>query len=236
MNFNRIQMLRNKPIQVAREINDVYLEVQPPSIGDIYEDNKLFLMTQMLMMKERELKDFLKIAQKNVNKFEMLSLLITQEDDENQLLSKFKKIVLDVSIRKDKIFIGEHPLKPIELDRIAEILQIAMAQKDQTEEVKENLSDEEKRLIMLEEKVQAKKQKHTTEEESDTNKIEDILISVIYEFGFSFEDVMNMNYFTLVWYYSYTSKLHVYRINQHAIGSGMVKKINTDYFTSLNKK
>jgi hypothetical protein len=44
---------------------------------------------------------------------------------------------------------------------------------------------------------------------------------------------MNMNYFTLIWYYSYTSKLHVYRINQHAIGSGMVKKINTDYFTSL---
>jgi hypothetical protein len=44
---------------------------------------------------------------------------------------------------------------------------------------------------------------------------------------------MNMNYFTLIWYYSYTGKLHVYRINQQAISSGMVKKINTDYFTSL---
>jgi hypothetical protein len=56
---------------------------------------------------------------------------------------------------------------------------------------------------------------------------------VIYEFGFDFEKIMNMNYFTLIWYYSYTGKLHVYRINQQAISSGMVKKINTDYFTSL---
>jgi hypothetical protein len=44
---------------------------------------------------------------------------------------------------------------------------------------------------------------------------------------------MNMNYFTLLWYYSYTGKIHVYRINHFALSSGMVKKINTDYFTSL---
>ena len=86
----------------------------------------------------------------------------------------------------------------------------------------------------LEAKVQAKKdRKKSMEEKDDQSLIENIMIAVTYEFGFSLEEIMNMNYFTLIWYYSYTGKLHVYRINQQAIASGMVKKINTDYFTSL---
>jgi hypothetical protein len=59
------------------------------------------------------------------------------------------------------------------------------------------------------------------------------MAAVSYEFGYTIEHMMNMNYFTLLWYYSYTGKIHVYRINHFALSSGMVKKINTDYFTSL---
>lgn len=96
------------------------------------------------------------------------------------------------------------------------------------------MTPQEKRMKELEAKVQAKKQKQKSNEDQDgQNILESIMIAVTYEFGFSLEDIMNMNYFTLIWYYSYTGKLHVYRINQQAIASGMVKKINTDYFTSL---
>ena len=236
MTFNRIQLLRNKPMKVAREIRDLYLYVQIPTIGDIYEDDKLFLISQILMMKEEELKTFLNIENNQLNKLQMLSLLLEQETDEHDLFEKIKRIILDISIKKGIIFVGAHPLKPIELNRISEILQIGMGQKNQMDEPEEELSEEELKLKKLEEKIQAKKQQQKEESskvESEENRMEDIMISVMFEFDLSLENIMNMNYFTLIWYYSYTSKLHVYRINQHAISSGMVKKINTDYFTGL---
>jgi hypothetical protein len=235
MTFNRIQMLRNMPMKVARENKDEYLYVQGPSIGDLYEDDKLFLVSQILLMKENELKDFLKIEDKST-KLELITTLLTKFEEKDVLMEKIKKIILDINIKNDKIYIGAKILKKVELERITQILEIIMGQKTNLEPEEKELSPDEKRLKQLEEKVQAKKQKQKSEvqsAENDENAIENIMIAVIYEFGFDFEKIMNMNYFTLIWYYSFTGKLHVYRINQQAIASGMVKKINTDYFTGL---
>lgn len=234
MTFNRVQMLRNKPIRIARDKEDSYLYVQGPTIGQIYEDEKLFLLSQVLMMEEKELKNFLQINIDGLDKLSMITIMLTQFKEKNILLEKIKQIILDLEIVKAKIYINEDILTKKELSRIEEILLIVMGQKRETKEEEHELSPEEKRIKELEEKVQAKKNKQKSNEEKDEQNImEDIMIGVIYEFGFSLEQIMNMNYFTLIWYYSYTGKLHVYRINQHAIGSGMVKKINTDYFTSL---
>lgn len=228
-------MLRNMPMKVARENKDDYLYIQGPSIGDLYEDDKLFLISQILLMKENDLKDFLKIEDKST-KLELITTLLTKFEEKDVLMEKIKEIILDINIKNDKIYIGTKILKKVELERITQILEIIMGQKTNLELEEKELSPDEKRLKQLEEKVQAKKQKQKSEvqgAESDENAIENIMIAVIYEFGFDFEKIMNMNYFTLIWYYSFTGKLHVYRINQQAIASGMVKKINTDYFTGL---
>lgn len=223
------------PMKVARENKDDYLYIQGPSIGDLYEDDKLFLISQILLMKENDLKDFLKIEDKST-KLELITTLLTKFEEKDVLMEKIKEIILDINIKNDKIYIGTKILKKVELERITQILEIIMGQKTNLELEEKELSPDEKRLKQLEEKLQAKKQKQKSEvqgAESDENAIENIMIAVIYEFGFDFEKIMNMNYFTLIWYYSFTGKLHVYRINQQAIASGMVKKINTDYFTGL---
>ena len=232
MTFNRIQMLSNKPIRIAREKQDSYLFVQGPTIGQVYEDDKLFLATQILIMPEKELKNFLNSSESKLNKLELLTLLLTSYQEKDILLEKFKQIILGLYVKEDRLYIDKQLLKQQEVLRIESILQIIMGQKVEEKEEEPELSPQEKRLKDLEEKVKAKKQKQEVQPEED-NGIENIIIAVIYEFGFDFEKIMNMNYFTLIWYYSYTGKLHVYRINQQAISSGMVKKINTDYFTSL---
>lgn len=232
MTFNRIQMLSNKPIRIAREKQDSYLFVQGPTIGQVYEDDKLFLATQILIMPEKELKNFLNSSESKLNKLELLTLLLTSYQEKDILLEKFKQIILGLYVKEDRLYIDKQLLKQQEVVRIESILQIIMGQKVEEKEEEPELSPQEKRLKDLEEKVKAKKQKQEVQPEED-NGIENIIIAVIYEFGFDFEKIMNMNYFTLIWYYSYTGKLHVYRINQQAISSGMVKKINTDYFTSL---
>lgn len=236
MTFNRIQMLRNKQIKIARDRKDSYMYIQGPTIGQVYEDEKLFLVAQIIMMPEKELINFLNLQDSKLNKLELLTLLLTQFQEKEMFLEKFQKIILDLYVKNEKLFVGAQLLKLKELQKIEEVLQIIMGQKISTSKDEEELSPEEKRMLELEEKIKAKKQKQEEEEgktEQDANTIEDIMIAVIYEFGFDLEKIMNMNYFTLIWFYSYTSKLHVYRINQFAIGSGMVKKINSDYFTSL---
>lgn len=238
MIFNRIQVLRNKPIRVAREYTDSYLYVQGPTIGELYEDDKLFLVSQILLMEEKELKDFLKVQDQKLNKLDLMTILLTQFEEKDILLEKFKKILLKLYLKNNKIFIDDQPLRISEVHKIKEILEIIMGQKMISKEAQpeQELTEEEKRLQALEEKIKAKKAqqaKPKENKETEGSDIEDIMVSVIYEFGFDLEHIMNMNYFTLIWYYSYTGKLHVYRINQHAISSGAVKTINTDYFTSL---
>jgi hypothetical protein len=235
MTFNRIQALRNSKIKVAREDEKTYFYIQGPTIGELYDDDRLFLVCQILLMGTEELKSFLKIEE-DISKLQIITMLLTKLDENEDLTTKLKKIIIDLNIKNEVIHIGQSRLKASELEKVSEVLQILMGQTNKVQE--EKLSPDEKRLRELEAKVKAKKEQQSgnaklDDQESDKNNIEDIILSVIYEFGFDFEKIMNMNYFTLIWYYSYTSKLHVYRINQHAIGSGMVKKINTDYFTSL---
>jgi hypothetical protein len=197
MTFNRIQMLSNKPIRIAREKQDSYLFVQGPTIGQVYEDDKLFLATQILIMPEKELKNFLNSSESKLNKLELLTLLLTSYQEKDILLEKFKQIILGLYVKEDRLYIDKQLLKQQEVLRIESILQIIMGQKVEEKEEEPELSPQEKRLKDLEEKVKAKKQKQEVQPEED-NGIENIIIAVIYEFGFDFEKIMNMNYFTLI--------------------------------------
>jgi hypothetical protein len=62
------------------------------------------------------------------------------------------------------------------------------------------MTDDEKRLLQLEEKIKKKKQaQEDPGKEVDSKSIlEDIIIAVTYEFGFTLEHIMNMNYFALL--------------------------------------
>lgn len=235
MIFNRMQGLRNGKIKIAREVENTYFYIQGPTIGELYEDEKLFLVSQILLMTTEELKEFLKI-ESDFSKLEMITMVVTKFEDGSALIDKFKKIILNFNIKNQLIYIDKDRIQEPELEKISDVLEILMGQKNQSDFKK--LSPDEQRLEDFEKKLKEKKLAQANNDDKNVNDsstvmIENIIIAVIYEFGFDFEKIMNMNHFTLIWYYSFTSKLHVYRINQHAIASGMVKKINTDYFTGL---
>lgn len=232
MTFNRIQLLRNKPIKISRSLPNLYFHVQGPTIGEVYDNDKLFLVVQILMMEEAELKKFLKIEDK-LSKLEILTLILTKFEERGIILIEMQKVILGLNLKDNKIFIDKYQMTKKELELTSEVLQLIMGQKNDSNIEGENLNPEEIRVRELEKKVQEKKKKEDKKEVDSENLLENIIMAVIYEFRLSIEEIMNMNYFTLIWHYSYTSKLHVYRINQSAIGSGMVKKINTDYFTNL---
>jgi len=237
MTFNKIQLLRNRPIQVEREEPETYLFIQAPTISQLYDSNLYFFTVQLLTMELNALKDFLKVKNKKLSRREILNIVLEEAEEKGDILNHLKNIILNCYFEDGFIFVGEKEITEIEIEKISKLIRIAIGEEkyeDYSEEQK-NLTDEEKRLLELEEKIKKKKQTQQEGNEKADSKsvLEDIMIAVTYEFGFTLEHIMDMNYFTLLWYYSYTGKIHVYRINQFAIGSGMVKKINTDYFTSL---
>jgi hypothetical protein len=237
MTFNKIQLLRNKPIQVQRDESENYLLIQPPTIAQLYDDNLYFFTVQLLTMNIDGLKDFLKVKNKKLTRKEIINIVLEEAQEKNEILSHLQKIILNCYFRNNFLFLNEKEITDTEIEKISKLIRIAIGEEkyeDYSGEDKD-LTDEEKRLRELEEKIKKKKEAKQEDGQKVESKsvLEDIMIAVTYEFGFTLEHIMNMNYFALLWYYSYTGKIHVYRINQSAIGSGMVKKINTDYFTSL---
>jgi hypothetical protein len=237
MIFNKIQLLRNKPIQIERDEVGTFIRVQPPTISNLYDDSLFFFTIQLVTMELEELKDFLKVQNKKFNRINIINTVLEEAKESHEILSHLQKIIFDLSFEEGFLCVDRIEITNKEIEKISKLLRIAIGEEryeEYSEEPKE-LTDQEKRLLELEEKIKKKKetQKETDKTVESKSVLEDIIISVTYEFGFTMEHIMNMNYFTLLWYYSYTGRIHVYRINQFAIGSGMVKKINTDYFTSL---
>lgn len=237
MTFNRVQLLRNKPIKVIRENGKDFIYVQGPSIAELYDDELYFFVIQALIVSKEELIKLLGLDNDKYSRIEIINIILKDSVEKEVLKKHINKIIIGSNMKGEFLSHNEKEITDKEIEIISNLIKIIMGQKkyDEYSEEKKELSDQEKKLLELEKKIQEKKQaKAESEQKEDAKSIlEDIMIALTYEFGFTIEHMMNMNYFTILWYYSYTGKIHIYRFNQFALSSGAVKKINTDYFTSL---
>jgi hypothetical protein len=237
MTFNRVQLLRNKPIKVLRENEKDFIYVQGPTIAELYDNELYFFVVQLLVLPREDLIKLLESKNDKYSKIEMINIVLTESDQKEIFKEYMSKIIIGSKMKGHFLSHNGQEITEKEIEMISDLISIIMGQKkyeEYSEEQKE-LTDEEKRLAELEKRIQEKKKRKVESEQKEEPKniLEDIMIALTYEFGFTIEHMMQMNYFTILWYYSYTGKLHVYRFNQFALSSGAVKKINTDYFTSL---
>jgi hypothetical protein len=237
MTFNRIQLLRNSPIKVARDQIEDFIYVQGPTIANIYSDEIYFFSLQLITMPMNDLMAFLKVTNEKLSRIEIINIVLEEAQEKEKVLESFKKIIINCDFIDGFLQHGNKEISEEEIRKISRLLKIIMGQEkyeDYDGNDSKELTDMEKRQIELDERIRKKKESQKKESVVDEkNVLEDIIIAITYEFGFKLEDIMNMNYFTLLWYYSYTGKIHIYRFNQFALSSGAVKKINADYFTSL---
>ena len=63
--------------------------------------------------------------------------------------------------------------------------------------------------------------------------VEQIMLAVTYEFGITPKDLLDSNYFSLVWYFSYVGKVDAHKLNQMILSSGLSKQKSYSYW--LNK-
>jgi hypothetical protein len=189
-------------IQVERENPETHLFVQPPTIAQLYDNNLYFFTIQLLTVELESLKDVLKVKNKKLNRIEIINTILEEADENEEILRHLQKIILGCYFEKSFLFLNEKEITENEINKISKLLKISIGEQryeDYSEEEK-IITDDEKRLLELEEKIKKKKQaQQESSKEVDTKSIlEDIIIAVTYEFGFTLEHIMNMNYFALL--------------------------------------
>jgi uncharacterized UBP type Zn finger protein len=202
MTFNKIQLLRNQPIQVERENPGTHLFVQPPTISQLYDDNLYFFTIQLLTVEIESLKNILKVKNKKLSRVEIINIILEEADENQEILKHLQKIILGCYFDQNFLCLNEKEITETEINKISKLLKISIGEQkyeDYSEEEK-TMTDDEKRLLQLEEKIKKKKQaQEDPGKEVDSKSIlEDIIIAVTYEFGFTLEHIMNMNYFALL--------------------------------------
>jgi hypothetical protein len=66
--------------------------------------------------------------------------------------------------------------------------------------------------------------------------IEEILLAISYEFNVSFEELLNRNYYSIIWQFGYVGKVDSHRLSQIILGTGNSKSRNYSYWLSNKKK
>lgn len=202
MTFNKIQLLRNQPIQVERETPGTHLFVQPPTISQLYDDNLYFFTIQLLTVEIESLKNILKVKNKKLSRIEIINVILEEADENQEILNHLQKIILGCYFDQNFLCLNEKEITETEINKISKLLKISIGEQkyeDYSEEEK-TMTDDEKRLLQLEEKIKKKKeaQQGASKEVDSKSILEDIIIAVTYEFGFTLEHIMNMNYFALL--------------------------------------
>jgi hypothetical protein len=123
-----------------------------------------------------------------------------------------------------------------ELDYIIDKILISIGQKNFEEEEKTN---EEKLDPVMAKILQAQKESEEKLKKSKQKKsegglsIEQIMLAVTYEFRIPSKDLLELNYFGVIWYFSYVGKVDAHKLNQMILSSGMSKQKSYSYW--LNK-
>lgn len=113
MIFNKIQLLRNRQIKIERDEPGTFIHVQGPTIGELYDSEDLFLSVQIMLMTEKELKDFIGYTNELTEKDQIINLILTESQRKDELLKCFQKILPNVYLKDDYLF---HEDKEITVD------------------------------------------------------------------------------------------------------------------------
>jgi hypothetical protein len=202
MTFNRLQLLRNKIIKVERENDKGFLSVKGPSIGELYDDSMKFFMIQILMMSKEDLVKYLNITNDKYSKMEMINVILEEAEDKNLLKETMANIIIGAEMEEGFLCYEGVEITEKEIERVSHLLKIIMGQKkyDENATGESELSEDEKRMLALEEKIKKKKAEQQKNEEAvdSKNVLEDIMVALAYEFNLTIEQMMDMNYFTLL--------------------------------------
>jgi hypothetical protein len=238
--FNRFSLVHNLPVEFSIN-NRRSITFSFPTIKEATTDLDLRLFIGMLSLTEEQIKEFkIKLLVKPDN-YGALALGLLFDESHSSIIAKYLiKYIKNAEFKEKTIFIKNEKVLAKELDYIIEALMISMGRKPYVEEDVENKEIEENPIMakILAAQKEAEEKLNRTKQKKAKNSgkgytIEEIMLAISYELGLSIEYLLNLNYFAVIWYFGFVSKVDAHKLNQMILSSGMSKQKNYSYW--LNK-
>ena len=235
-NFCEITLLHNLPINIVCEDDSVFL-FKMPTLTDVYDGTTGFFTTFCHLGLD-ELKEKYPQLVLGKQKIDFILQLFRSNDDTQSVITNFRhsmlKFIPNVKFVDESLYQGDNLITEQIFDIFCEYFNVAMGfKKLQTEPSKkeEELDDWAKRKLACQKEIE----KCRNNNKGDNLKLDIVLASVIREFHCSFDEVYNMNLYTIHYLYSLVYKLMRYDVDVVAAGNGLLKK-GMIHYTSNEKR
>jgi hypothetical protein len=223
-NVNHLSLLRNKEFTIARE-NRAAIKFRVPNLDAYIIDNNLALLLNLMKVNLEEFKNEDQLA--FATHYDLLAYLCFHGELQDKLTDILEEYILNVRIQENGLFIGLDKITPEEFNFIIAVFKVALGLEtlDGVDKAATLEDEYDKKSREAEEKVQRIKHKGFKEQSPETGfEMDKVMLGVIREFGFTMEQVLAMNIYTLLWFYQYVWKLGSYNVETIAYGNGLLKK------------
>lgn len=240
--LQELSLIYNLPVTFSLN-NKRDITFRCPSIEELFMDKDLKKFLGYIALtpeKIKESKNAINLPFKYATQGDIVKGLITFSEFSPLLAKYFLKYINNSEYKERDIYVGDAKILSEEFDYIAKVILVSLNQiaydmveiKEQEEKEKTNpvLSEIEKKQREAEEKLKKIKAK---KDKSKGLSLEQIMLAISYEFHLSPDYLLKLNYFGLIWYFSYVGKVDAHKLNQLILSSGMSKQKSYNYW--LNK-
>jgi len=213
-----------------------------PSIEDLFTDKDLKKFLGYIALtpeKIKESKNAINLPFKYATQGDIVKGLITFSEFGPLLAKYFIKYIYNSEYKERDIYVNNVKILSEEFDYIAKVILVSLNQITydvveikEKEEEKTNpiFSEIERKQKEAEEKLKKTKAK---KDKSKGLSLEQIMLAISYEFHLSPDYLLKLNYFGLIWHFSYVGKVDAHKLNQMILSGGMSKQKSYSYW--LNK-
>lgn len=235
--FDKMSLIHNIPVQFSIDERRI-IEFTFPTIRDTLGDVNFKTFLAIISLTPSKVKEKKLIFNFIIEKQgDIIQGLISSEDYSKVLVPYLLKYIKNSEYKENYIFVDNEKIMSYELDYIINCMLVSLSQKE-FEEQKENI-DEEKLNPAIEKILKAQKEseeklKKIKQKKSEGGlNTEHIMLAITYEFGITSKELLELNYFGLIWYFGYVGKVDAHKLNQMILSSGMSKQKSYNYW--LNK-
>jgi hypothetical protein len=239
--LEKFSLVHNIPVEFSINGGRI-IRFKFPSIMEMTTEINLRMFIGLMSMTEEKLKELgIKLLVKP-DSYGALAYGLLFNENYSSIISHYLLKYIDKSELKNKeIYVANERVTAAEINYIIDTIMISIGKKEYVVENKEEEKELEDNPIMAkilaaqkesEEKLNKIKQKKAKNSGKGYT-IEEIMLAVSYEFGLSMDYLLNLNYFALVWYFSFVAKVDAHKLNQMILSSGMSKQKTYNYW--LNK-
>jgi hypothetical protein len=233
--LQKLSLIQNLPVEFSLD-NRRSIKFVCPTINDIFTELDIRTFLTVISLSPEKIKELKMTAKFDTSSAGKIIQGFMGFSDYGPILQKyFLKYILNSTVKENAIFVNDEKVLSNELEYIADVIQMSLNQKTFVEDPvpKSELEDPVLGKILKAQQQAEEKLKKAKAKKTKSTKgyaIEDIMLSISYEFGISMAELLNKTYFSLTWHFGFVPKVDAHKLNQLILSSGMSKKKNYSYW------